>query len=425
MEFEFGGDAEPATPDTPGGGDGVGGGDTGMRRVVIEQDRRLGRAGMVWCAAFVLGEEMAAILSEARASEAAGSPSSSASAAEVLAKSGPRPTWIIEMGAGTGMGGLGLVATAPNVHLTLTDLPACVPLLQRNAERNMGGGGTHPSSFVHAETLMWGEPHETAPYDWVIGADCVWLTDCPLPELVQSIVALSTSHTRVVFTGRDRNRQKVCEQGQDGPLWRFKSMLEVHFARVEIRACNVTSNRNPTVCLITAEGFKGDGSPSARPSVGGGKRNNAEAKTEAALASSSPPHPSPGATSSPPLPRPRPPLPPPSSTTIDDWTWTQSEEDVEMTIPMPPEAATKKDVTVEFKTNKLKVCFTDHPDPAFDSELEHTIDPDGCSWQIDGRNLVITMEKAEDDYEAQSLGGWEAVFKGAGFCAPKLRPKPR
>ena len=96
-----------------------------------------------------------------------------------------------------------------------------------------------------------------------------------------------------------------------------------------------------------------------------------------------------------------------------------------MTIPMPPGAATKKDVAVEFKTNKLKVCFTDHPDPAFDSELERAIDPDGCSWQIDGRNLVITMEKAEDDYEAQSLGGWEAVFKGAGFCAPKLRPKPR
>ena len=91
---------------------------------------------------------------------------------------------------------------------------------------------------------------------------------------------------------------------------------------------------------------------------------------------------------------------------------------------MPPGVAKKKDVAVEFKTSKLKVQFMDHPDPAFDSELEHAIDPGGCSWQIDGRMLVIAMEKAEGDYEAQSLGGWEAVFKGAGFCAPKLLSAP-
>ena len=310
MEFEFGAAAVPATPDTPGCGDGGDGGDRGMRRVVIEQDRRLGRAGMVWCAAFILGEEMAAILSEARTSEASSGSSPNASAAEVLADGGPRRTRIIEMGAGTGMGGLGLVATAPNVHLTLTDRPACIPLLQRNADRNMEGGGTHPTSFVHAETLMWGEPHETAPYDWVIGADCVWLTDCPLAELVQSIVSLSVSHTRVVFTGRDRNRQKVCEQGQDGPLWRFKTMLEVHFARVEISACKVTSNRNPAVCLITAEGFKGG-------AVGGSAvGDSAGVEAEEALASSPPRPSSAGASSA----SPTTPMPAPSSTTIGDWT---------------------------------------------------------------------------------------------------------
>ena len=106
---------------------------------------------------------------------------------------------------------------------------------------------------------MWGEPHDEEPYDWVIGADCVWLSECPLAELVQSIVSLSSSNTRVVFTGRDRNRQKVCEKGQDGPIWRFCTMLEEHYERVEIRSCDVTANKNPTVCLITAEGFKGGG----------------------------------------------------------------------------------------------------------------------------------------------------------------------
>ena len=58
------------------------------------------------------------------------------------------------------------------------------------------------------------------------------------------------------------------------------------------------------------------------------------------------------------------------------------------------------------------MVFDDSPDePVFDSELEHAVDPDGCSWQIDGPYLTITLEKAEDDYEAQNLQGWEAVFK--------------
>ena len=86
-----------------------------------------------------------------------------------------------------------------------------------------------------------------------------------------------------------------------------------------------------------------------------------------------------------------------------------------MTIPLP-KGVTKKGVIVEFRSTTLKVLFNDDPDPVFDSELEHPIDPDGCSWQIDGPNLLITLEKAEDDYEAQNLHGWEAVFKERFQC---------
>ena len=58
-------------------------------------------------------------------------------------------------------------------------------------------------------------------------------------------------------TGLRGSAGLLLQKGQDGPLWRFAMMLEEHFSRVQIRGCEVTSNKNPTVCLITAEGFKG------------------------------------------------------------------------------------------------------------------------------------------------------------------------
>lgn len=80
--------------------------------LLIEQDKRLGKGGLCWDAAFILGEYLIEILEQTVS-----------------------PISIIELGCGTGICGL-MVAKAAPVKITMTDLPELMPLLQRNLGRN-------------------------------------------------------------------------------------------------------------------------------------------------------------------------------------------------------------------------------------------------------------------------------------------------
>ena len=59
-------------------------------------------------------------------------------------------------------------------------------------------------------------------------------------------------------------------------------MLEAHFERVEIRGCEVSQNRNPTVWLITAEGLR-DGGVDRGGEEAGAVREAISSPTSAAL----------------------------------------------------------------------------------------------------------------------------------------------
>jgi hypothetical protein len=108
--------------------------------LIIEQDKSLGKGGLCWDAAFILGEYLIETFHSWN-NERMESPST---------------TSIIELGCGTGLCGL-MIAKAPGIlsddcHVALTDLPKLMPLLRRNVHRNCGK--TMIADDNNTETLL-------------------------------------------------------------------------------------------------------------------------------------------------------------------------------------------------------------------------------------------------------------------------------
>ncbi|CAJ1954896.1 unnamed protein product [Cylindrotheca closterium] len=80
----------------------------------------------------------------------------------------------------------------------------------------------------------------------------------------------------------------------------------------------------------------------------------------------------------------------------NNFSWTQDEEEVELSVLPPMEESSsfnKKLVKVIFLSKKVKVKY-DKQD-ILDVSLYGAIDVDGCTWTIDGSNIVITCEKVD------------------------------
>jgi predicted nicotinamide N-methyase len=84
------------------------------RRLLMEQDKSLGKGGWCWDAAFVLAEYLI----------------------HVAEWPPQRMTPVLELGSGTGLCGMMVAKALSHLHVHLTDLPQVMPLLQRNARRN-------------------------------------------------------------------------------------------------------------------------------------------------------------------------------------------------------------------------------------------------------------------------------------------------
>jgi hypothetical protein len=230
----------------------------------VEQRKRLGKGGLCWDAAFVLGEHVAR--------DAAGWRNDDGD-------DDKRPARILELGAGTGLCGLMVASMVPDCTVELTDLPELQDLLRSNVERNFGtsssssssssssrnaaadasttttttteggggGGGGGGGRSVTCRVLRWGVESDLAgaPYDVVIGADVVTSLYDPV-ALARTFHALSGPGTRVYVSGKARLA---------GPHDAFGGEMARLFGSVRVVDGGPRSRlRSPGVFVIVADG---------------------------------------------------------------------------------------------------------------------------------------------------------------------------
>ncbi|GMI22109.1 hypothetical protein TeGR_g3178 [Tetraparma gracilis] len=132
-------------------------------QVTIRQEKALGKGGICWDAAFILGEFMAA--------RVAASPNPTSRT----------PLSFLELGAGTGLTSIFLARALHHAaiasSITTTDLPELLPLLSSNCSSNPPSPTpTASRCSLTPAVLTWGEDDakfSSSAFDFVIGADIV------------------------------------------------------------------------------------------------------------------------------------------------------------------------------------------------------------------------------------------------------------
>lgn len=114
----------------------------------------------------------------------------------------------VEIGAGTGLPGL--AAAALGADVTLTDIPALVPNLERNIAAN---AARLAPGRAAAAPLVWGQDcrHLAPPVDLVLGSDVMYDTESMGP-LSETLKALSDSRTEIYIAYELRNGTTDCFQ---------------------------------------------------------------------------------------------------------------------------------------------------------------------------------------------------------------------
>lgn len=196
--------------------------------LIIEQDRNVGKGGIVWDAAYILADSLIRYVQQEE-----GWPLRQQEHQHQLASSVSSSPSVVDLGSGTGVCGLMVARAFPNAKVHLTDLPALQELLQRNVVT---------TNNATAGVLEWGKPvHET--YDVILGADVVaGIYDSS--GLAQTIYDLSHDQSRIVLSYRDR---------LSGLMERFEERLREYFVHIEKRQAE-SDNKNPTVYILCISG---------------------------------------------------------------------------------------------------------------------------------------------------------------------------
>jgi hypothetical protein len=211
------------------GNSGSAAGSGGGGRLVVEQRKSLGKGGLCWDAAFILGEHV--IHQEVEWNTGVDTTTMTTTAGATAAGGGGaaagRASRVVELGAGTGLCGM-MVAKAVQCHVEITDLPELYDLMSANVERNFCPSScidpiantttTTPTNLannvdidqtsmgtISSRVLRWGieSDYQGAPYDCIIGADIVTNLYDPV-ALAQTIHALSGPNTRIYISGKAR-----------------------------------------------------------------------------------------------------------------------------------------------------------------------------------------------------------------------------
>jgi hypothetical protein len=248
-------------------------GKIGPGRLIVEQDKSLGKGGWCWDAAFVLGEYMIQNAPDWKINCDDDDDDDD--------QSKSTSTSVLELGTGTGLCGMLVAKAVQGVHVSLTDLPILMPLLQRNVARNFSsesiltqtgdqigpdddtddnddgilsdyaGGEYNDDSkrshgSVSAFPLAWGcsdySTHGT--FDVVVGADVVASLYDPV-ALAQTIWSLAHSKSIVYVSFKERlSSVHRC----------FEAELQSLFEHMQvIKPCG-SRNRNPDIRILIARG---------------------------------------------------------------------------------------------------------------------------------------------------------------------------
>eukprot|EP00977_Amphora_coffeiformis_P016211 scaffold4954_cov193-Amphora_coffeaeformis.AAC.4 len=230
---------------------------TNNTRLVIEQRKSLGKGGLVWDAAFILGTH---VIQQAQKDDV------------WLSSISKTAVSVVELGCGTGICGMMIAKVIPNLNVYLTDLPELMPLLTRNVQRNFDNILDHSlqpdeplsigeeagiyshnkasQSPVAAQVLDWAKVQAgtanstTTNYDVILGADVVASLYDPV-ALARTIHALAHANSIVYLTFKERlstiHRQFENEIDKLFGQWDIYSPPQIETHR---------QNRNPDVRIL-------------------------------------------------------------------------------------------------------------------------------------------------------------------------------
>lgn len=247
------------------------------KKVLVEQQRSLGKGGLLWDAGVMLAEH---VISDADTWQVK-----------------DRPTKIVELGAGIGFAGLAVAKALSNTEVNITDLPELMPLIQRNISRNFTSSDIlnedeikvsdfkdrgeaaadipickdsgfselseddllalyeaatsadierikQSNSVVNASVLRWGVKEDyKEEYDVVMGGDVIVDFYCPR-SLAETIHDLCGSNSHVYIS---------CKTRMDEPIAIFDKAMRSLFS-VVTKVKPLSRRRNEQVLIYYATG---------------------------------------------------------------------------------------------------------------------------------------------------------------------------
>lgn len=207
--------------------------------LIVEQEKSLGKGGIVWDAAHILSEYLCSRRQD------------------WLSDSDLESVQILELGCGTGLAGMLLAQNLAQLQtdkthhceIFLTDLPNLMPLLDRNLNRNFHRDTLdryRVSNTIHltGKVLDWASIDKDATLgNVIIGADVVASLYDPV-ALARTIHTLCKNReTRVYVSFKERlSSIHRC----------FEAEMQVLFEEVTFHLPESARNRNPQVKILSA-----------------------------------------------------------------------------------------------------------------------------------------------------------------------------